>query len=149
MQQADTYDVVVVGSGAAGAMAALRSADLGLTVLIVEKAQKFGGTSAVSGGVMWIPNHQLDGAKGDSREAALEYLDSIITKPVNRARLETFVDTAPAMLQYLKGTGVEVIGAAWPDYEPGKPGARSDRSVISPIFDGRELGDQRYSLMRE
>ncbi len=126
-----------------------RAADLGLKVLIVEKAQKFGGTSAVSGGVMWIPNHRLGGDSGDSREQALEYLDSIITKPVDRARLEAFVDTAPAMLHYLKSTGVEVVGAAWPDYEPQRPGARSDRSVIAPIFDGRELGDQRYALMRE
>ena len=120
-----------------------------MKVLILEKAQKFGGTSAVSGGVMWIPNHQLDGDAGDSRGAALEYLNSIITKPVNRTRLEAFVDTAPAMLHYIKGAGVEVIGAAWPDYEPLKPGARSDRSVIAPIFDGRELGDNRYDLMRE
>ncbi len=149
MAETQGYDVVVVGSGAAGAMAALRSADLGLKVLIIEKAQKFGGTSAVSGGVMWIPNHQLGGDTGDTREATLEYLDSIITKPVNRSRLEAFVDTAPAMLHYLKDTGVEVMGAAWPDYEPQKPGARSDRSVIAPIFDGRELGDQRYALMRE
>ena len=130
-------------------MAALRSADLGMKVLIVEKAQKFGGTSAVSGGVMWIPNHRLDGDKGDSREAALEYLDSLISKPVNRTRLEAFVDTAPEMLHYMNGSGVEVVAAAWPDYEPLKPGARADRSVIAPIFDGRELGDDRYELMRE
>ena len=149
MAEIDTFDVVVVGSGAAGAMTALRAADLGMKVVIIEKAQKFGGTSAVSGGVLWIPNHQLNGDAGDTREAVLEYLDSIITKPVNRDRLEAFVDTAPAMLHYLKGTGVEVIGAAWPDYEPQKPGARSDRSVIAPIFDGRELGDNRYDLMRE
>ncbi len=149
MAEVETFDVVVVGSGAAGAMAALRSADLGMKVLIVEKAQKFGGTSATSGGVMWIPNHRLDGDKGDSRESALEYLDSIITKPVNRTRLETYVDKAPEMIHYLKSTGVEVIAAAWPDYEALKPGARDDRSVIAPIFDGRELGDNRYDLMRE
>ena len=122
---------------------------LGLKVLIVEKAQKFGGTSATSGGVMWLPNHRLDGEKGDSRESALEYLDAIITKPVNRERLEAFVDTASEMVHYMKGTGVEVIVAAWPDYEALKPGARTDRSVIAPIFDGRELGDDRYALMRE
>jgi 3-oxosteroid 1-dehydrogenase len=149
VQDGDTFDVVVIGSGAAGAMAALRSADLGMKVLIVEKAQKFGGTSAVSGGVMWLPNHRLNGDSGDTREQALAYLDSIITKPIDRVRLETFVDTAPAMLHYLKGTGVELIAAAWPDYEPLKPGARSDRSVIAPIFDGRELGDHRFDLMRE
>ena len=149
MQENETYDVVVVGSGSAGAMAALRAADLGLTPIIIEKAHKFGGTSATSGGVMWLPNHQLDGDKGDSREATLEYLDSTIGKPVNRARLEAFVDEAPKMAQYLKGAGVDLTAAAWPDYMPDRPGARADRSVVVPTFDGRELGDDRYALMRE
>lgn len=149
MAETETFDVVVVGSGSAGAMAALRAADHGMKVLIVEKAHKFGGTSATSGGVLWIPNHQLDGDKGDSRESTLEYIDSIRGKDVNRERLEAFVDEAPRMLQYLKGTGVPVMAAAWPDYFPDKPGARSDRSVIVPTFDGRELGDDRYALMRE
>lgn len=149
MHENETYDVVVVGSGAAGAMAALRAADLGLTPIIIEKAHKFGGTSATSGGVMWLPNHQLDGDKGDSRDATLQYLDSIIGKPVNRARLEAFVDEAPKMAKYLKGVGVDLTAAAWPDYFPDKDGARSDRSVVVPTFDGRELGDDRYALMRE
>jgi len=145
----ETFDVVVVGSGAAGAMAALRSAELGMKVLIVEKAHKFGGTSATSGGVMWIPNHQLEGDKGDSRESALEYLDATIGVPVNRERLEAYVDQAPKMVEFLTGTGVQVFAAAWPDYFPDRAGARSDRSVIVPTFDGRELGDNRYALMRE
>ncbi|GFE74306.1 3-oxosteroid 1-dehydrogenase [Novosphingobium sp. TCA1] len=145
----ESFDVVVVGSGSAGAMAALRSADLGLKVLIVEKAHKFGGTSATSGGVMWIPNHGLDGDQGDSRASALEYLDATIGVPVNRERLEAFVDEAPKMLHFLKSTGVDVAAAAWPDYFPGRAGARADRSVIVPTFDGRRLGDGRYALMRE
>ncbi|MDE2404009.1 MAG: FAD-dependent oxidoreductase [Sphingomonadales bacterium] len=145
----ETFDVVVVGSGSAGAMAALRAAEQGLSVLIVEKAHKFGGTSATSGGVMWIPNHQLDGDAGDSREEALKYIDSIRGKDVDRERLEAFVDEAPKMLKFLKGTGVEVVAAAWPDYYPDKPGARSDRSVVVNTFDGRGLGDDRYALMRE
>ena len=153
MEDIETFDVVVVGSGAAGAMAALRSADHGMKVLVIEKAHKFGGTSATSGGVMWIPNHQLDGAAagdgGDSRAEALEYLDSIIGKPVNRERLEAFVDEAPKMAHYLKSTGVDVTPSVWPDYFTGKPGARVDRSVVVPTFDGRELGDGRYALMRE
>ena len=149
MTVGETFDVVVVGSGAAGAMAALRAAEHGMKVLIVEKAHKFGGTSATSGGVMWIPNHQLEGDKGDSRESALEYLDATIGVPVNRERLEAFVDEAPKMLDYLKSTGVQVMAAAWPDYSPDRAGARADRSVIVPTFDGRQLGDDRYALMRE
>jgi 3-oxosteroid 1-dehydrogenase len=149
VQENGTFDVVVVGSGSAGAMAALRAADQGLKVLIIEKSQKFGGTSATSGGVMWIPNHRLAGDVGDSREMTFEYLESIIGKPVNRERLEAFVDEAPKMLHFLKDTGVTVEVAAWPDYYADKPGARADRSIVCPTFDGRRLGDDRYALMRE
>jgi len=148
-EYSETYDVVVVGSGAAGAMAALRAADQGLSVLIVEKERKFGGTSSVSGGVMWVPNHRLGGDAGDSREQALTYLHSVITVPVNERRLEAYVDQAPEMLAFLTGTGVPVQTGVWPDYFPDKPGARADRSLTVPTFDGRKLGDQRYPLMRE
>jgi 3-oxosteroid 1-dehydrogenase len=145
----ETFDLVVVGSGAAGAMAALRAADHGLSVLIAEKERKFGGTSAVSGGVMWVPNHRLPGNEDDSRENALAYLHSVITVPVNERRLEAYVDQAPQMLAFLTGTGVPVQSGVWPDYFPDRPGARSDRSLTVPTFDGRKLGDQRYPLMRE
>ncbi len=148
MTEPEIFDVVVVGSGAAGAMAALRASDQGLSVLIVEKAQKFGGTSATSGGVMWIPNHNLN-HEGDSRAQALEYLGSLCTDVGQHDRLEAYVDQAPEMLRYLTATGVKVIAANWPDYFPDKPGARADRSLICPTFDGRELGEQRYPLMRE
>ncbi len=145
----ETFDVVVVGSGAAGAMAALRSVENGLSVLIVEKAQKFGGTSATSGGVMWIPNHGLGANCDDSREQTLEYLASVTSGPVNPEKLHAFVDQAPLMAKYLIASGVVLIQSPWPDYFPDKPGARADRSVISPTFDGRRLGDARYPLMRE
>ncbi|MFD1611511.1 FAD-dependent oxidoreductase [Sphingomonas tabacisoli] len=145
----DAYDVVVIGSGAAGASAALRAADLGLSVLIVEKEHKFGGTSATSGGVIWVPGHGMDGNASDTREDALTYLRSVIKVPVNEERLEAYIDQAPAMLAFLRKAGVEVMAAAWPDYFPDRPGARADRSVICPTFDGRELGDARYPLMRE
>ncbi|GAA0304073.1 3-oxosteroid 1-dehydrogenase [Sphingomonas oligophenolica] len=148
MSETEIFDVVVIGSGAAGAMAALRARDQGLSVLIVEKAHKFGGTSATSGGVMWIPNHNLNN-EGDSREQALDYLDSLCKDVKQRDRLEAYVDEAPRMLRYLSSTGVQVIAANWPDYFPDKPGARADRSIICPTFDGRQLGDDRYPLMRE
>ena len=79
----ESFDLIVVGSGAAGAMAALRGTDLGLSVLIVEKAHQFGGTSATSGGVMWVPGHGLDGDRGDSAAEALRYLRSVIGVPVD------------------------------------------------------------------
>ena len=70
-----SVDVAVIGSGAAGLVAACRAADGGASVVVLEKADLLGGTSAVSGGVMWMPNHHLMGREyPDSAEAALAYL---------------------------------------------------------------------------
>lgn len=148
MSENETYDVVVVGSGAAGVVAALRAKALGLSVLIVEKAHKYGGTSAASGGVLWVPNHQHS-ENDDSRDKALAYLDALIQKPVRRDRLEAYVDQAPEMFRFVKSLGVPVAPAAYyPDYFPDAPNARVDRSIICDTFDGRELGGQ-FPLMRE
>ncbi len=143
----ETYDVIVVGSGSAGMMAALRACDHGLSVLIVEKTHKYGGTSATSGGVIWIPNHGLDD-NGDSREQALEYLAAVTNGPVRKDRLHAFVDSGPEMVHYLRSRGIELFAAQWPDYFPSAPGARADRSIIFPKFDGRTLGSD-FTLMRE
>src|SRR6201987_5736072 len=147
MSTSETFDVIVVGSGAAGAMAALRAAEQGLSVLIVEKTNKYGGTSATSGGVLWIPNHDL-AETGDSREEALKYLDSVIKGPVQRDRLEAYVDEAPEMIRFMKSLKFDLIKADWADYFPDAPGARSDRSIICPTYDGRQLGD-KFIYMRE
>ncbi len=141
-----TYDVIVIGSGAAGAMAALRSLESGLSVLVLEKASKFGGTSATSGGVMWIPNNGL--GDGDSREQALEYLDSVTEGPVQRERLEAYVDQGPEMLAFLRSLGFKFDVIPWPDYMPDVPGSRFDRSIVFPKYNGVRLGD-RFMLMRE
>ncbi len=147
MSGTDTYDVIVVGSGSAGAVAALRASELGLSVLIVEKAHKFGGTSATSGGVLWVPDHKL-APSDDSREKTLEYLNSIMTGPVQRDRLNAYLDNAPEMVHFLKSLGVPLGIAAWPDYYPHAPSARVDRSLICDTCDGRQLGEH-FTLMRE
>ena len=143
----ETYDVIVVGSGAAGAMTALRATDLGLSTLIVEKAHKFGGTSATSGGVLWVPNHGL-AKNDDSRDQALQYLNNIVSGPVQRDRLEAYVDQAPRMVGFMNSLGIALTPAQWPDYFPDVPGARSDRSIVCATFDGRLLG-RHFTLMRE
>ena len=145
--QTQAYDVVVVGSGSAGAMAALRASELGLSVLIIEKAHKYGGTSATSGGVLWIPNHGL-AQNGDSREQALQYLNHLVAGNIQRDRLDAFVDQGPQMVRFMQSLGIAVMAATWPDYFPDAPGARADRSIICPTFDGRELGEH-FTLMRE
>jgi 3-oxosteroid 1-dehydrogenase len=143
----EVYDVIVVGSGSAGAMAALRATELDLSVLIVEKAHKYGGTSATSGGVLWIPNHGLT-PNDDSREQALLYLSQLVHGPIQRDRLEAFVDRGREMVAFMRALGIGMAPAQWPDYYPDAPGARSDRSIVCPVFDGRELEDN-FTSMRE
>ena len=147
MSEAETYDLIVVGSGSAGATAALRAAELGLSVLIVEKAHKYGGTSATSGGVLWVPNHQLV-PSDDSREQTEEYINHLLRSEIQQDRLDSYLDNAPKMAAFVKSTGVPLMPAAWPDYFAGAPGARGDRSIICDTFDGRELGDH-FLHMRE
>jgi len=147
MAMSDIFDVIVVGSGAAGLTAALRAHDLGLRVLVVEKAHKYGGTSATSGGVAWIPNHGLGGTS-DTREETLTYLDAVIGGPIDRDRLEAYVDTGREMLDWLGREGIAMMPMPWPDYFAELPGSRSDRSLVMPPWDGRLLGD-RFPLVRE
>jgi 3-oxosteroid 1-dehydrogenase len=97
------YDFVVVGSGGGGMAAALTAADAGLSTLIVEKGKKFGGSTAISGGGIWIPNNPTLKAKGhdDSRESIRRYLDLLTDGRVPAARLDAFVDAGPAAMELL------------------------------------------------
>ena len=70
------YDVIVAGSGGAGLLAALRAAHLGLRAIVLEKSHRYGGTSATSGGALWIPNHGLAGHVDDEAKA-LSYLGAV------------------------------------------------------------------------
>jgi 3-oxosteroid 1-dehydrogenase len=73
---ADEYDILVIGSGAAGMLSAIRAHDLGLRSVVVEKAHQYGGTSALSGGGIWIPCHHLGQPTNDSPAAALAFLQA-------------------------------------------------------------------------
>lgn len=140
------YDVIIAGSGSAGMMAAVRAIKQGLKVLIIEKAHKIGGTSATSGGVAWIPNHGLE--TDDSREEATTYINAVANGPVRPDRIDAFLDTGPKMVAFLKELGLEPSPMPWPDYFPEAEGARADRSVVFPRYDGRRLG-RLFPLVRE
>src|SRR4051812_4838326 len=99
----DEFDVVVVGSGAAGMTAALAAAKQGLSAIVVEKAARFGGSTARSGGGVWIPNNEVlrrDGVD-DTAEAARTYLHAIVGSDVPGERIDTYLDRGPEALSFL------------------------------------------------
>jgi 3-oxosteroid 1-dehydrogenase len=140
-------DVLIVGSGGAGMMAALRAAQLGLDVVIIEKAHQYGGTTATSGGIFWTPCHARDALK-DTPERALEYLQQVTAGQARDERLHSFIDNAPRMAEFLLELGLPVqslVGSQ--DYFPDTPGNLPGRSLRLAEFDGSELGDE-YLRMR-
>lgn len=140
-----TCDVLIAGSGAAGFATALTARLEGLDVIMVEKEPLFGGTTAYSAGVVWIPLSAQQRAAGisDSREAALEYLAYHVGNRLDRARAEAFVDNAPRMLEHFERQGFVRFSLVptWADYHPDEPGAsQGGRSLGPETFDGRRLG---------
>jgi 3-oxosteroid 1-dehydrogenase len=140
-------DLIVVGSGAAGMTAALMAHDLGGNVLILEKSSVYGGSTALSGGVAWIPgNHHMDGiGVTDHPDQALLYLKHLIGRDANEERLKKYMHTAPKMLHYLEEkTRVRFSPLEeTPDYYPDTPGARMQgRSIEAVPFDGLALGEE-------
>jgi 3-oxosteroid 1-dehydrogenase len=138
-------DLLVVGAGAAGMASALTASSEGLQVLVIEKTDRYGGTTALSGGVIWVPNNSLMQRAGisDSAEQAATYLKHNIGNRVGAAKLDAFVTHAAKMLDYLCGKGyLDVLTfEGFPDYRPEAPGgAAAARSVEPAIFAGRKLG---------
>jgi len=149
----ESTDVVVIGSGAAGLTAAITAHDGGAKVVVLEKSAHGGGTTAVSGGVVWVPcnHHMRDVGIEDSRAEALEYLKIIADGRTEPELLERFIDTAPKMIRYLEeATPLEFSALEkYPDYHPehtgGKPGGRS---METGLFDTNELGEWAKKLRR-
>ena len=153
-QLGDHYDVVIVGSGAAGLVGAITAAKLGLSAVIIEKAAVWGGTSSLSGGAMWIPaNHLMaEDGEADSYEEAAAYLKLALQDAgpaTSKERQSAFLQGAPRMLQMVMDQGVALIREPHqPDYLAHLPHARIGRAVEPAISDGRKLGEALNTLRR-
>src|SRR3546814_107364 len=137
------FDIVVVGSGAGGLTSAIIAARLGLKVLVLEKTDLFGGTTAVSGGGLWIPNNHHMAALGltDSVQLATDYLRAITGNFFDERKIAAFLKSGPEMLRFLEANSeVRFGGGLIPDYEPSQPGAATGRTLLTPSYDGKDLG---------
>jgi len=144
-------DVLVAGSGAGGLSAAVTAAARGLSVIVVEKEAVFGGTTAWSGGWLWIPRNPLAVAAGivEDIEAPRTYLRHELGPHYDEARVEAFLAHGPRMVEFfLRETAVKFIdGNAIPDFHGTSPGAREGgRSVCAAPFDARGLGSRIAQL---
>ena len=139
-------DVVVVGSGAGGLLSALVAAKNHADVLIVEKDAQWGGTSATSGGGIWIPGSDQARAAGfeDNLDDAFRYVRALSAPNVPDANIRAYVDNAAAMLRWVTGnTPVVYTAQPYPDYHAENPGGSPTgfRTHLPEMFDGTLLGD--------
>jgi succinate dehydrogenase/fumarate reductase flavoprotein subunit len=139
------YDVVIMGSGAAGLTAALVAAKAGNTVAILEKANHFGGTTAISGGGIWIPVSPQAKAEGvdDSIETARNYVLGVVGNRAERALIDAYLNNGPEMIEWLAANSETVFQISPPssDWYPEVPGAVDFGRLLAPSeYDGKKLG---------
>ena len=150
----ETFDFVVVGRGGGSMCAALVMRAAGNCVLVLEMTELLGGSTAISGGVMWIPNNRFMAAEGiaDSREQAIAYLDAVVgehedTPGASRERRLAYVEQAPKMIDFLVEQGVQLRRIpSWPDYCQAPGESVPGRTVVSELFDVNQLGDWKSRL---
>jgi len=146
----ETVDLIVLGAGAAGMTAALTAAVRGLQVLVVEKTDQVGGTSARSAGSVWVPNTRHSPPGTDNFEQALGYLRGAVGNRLNENRAVAFLHAAPEMVDFLEDNTTVRFRAYshHPDYLAEVAGATLSGRVLEPLpFDARALG-QRFADVR-
>jgi 3-oxosteroid 1-dehydrogenase len=143
-----TVDLLIVGSGGGGMVAALAALDAGLEPLIIEKQSLVGGSTGLSGGVVWMPNNPLMRAAGiaDSHQDGLAYLADVvgdIGAPSSPERREVFLTVGHEMINFLLRKGVRLQRCAgWSDYYPNRKGGNAAGRAVEGIpFNAAELGD--------
>lgn len=145
-------DVLVVGSGAGGLTAAVVAADHHAEVIVIEKGERFGGTSATSGGVLWIPASHLALAAGaeDSPEEAFGYVKLLTGDEGSDEMIRAYVTQAREMLRYMiDNTDLRYHPIPYPDYQSHRPGGKMGyRNHDAEPLDGRLLGRDLEKLER-
>lgn len=144
-------DLLVVGSGAGGLATAITAKKHGLDVVVIEKAPYFGGTTAYSGGVLWIPGNRLAGQQHDARDgraAALRYMQDQTGPFYDEAAVNAFLDNAPEMVEWFeRETEVRFVPTMYPDYHPEAPGGVDiGRSILAAPYNARGLGAEMSRL---
>ena len=149
----ETFDWVVVGSGAGSMASALVMRQAGKSVLILEKTPYVGGTTAKSGGVIWVPNNRFIRADepGESAAKAVEYLEAVCEDlPGSTAeKRAAYVAEAAKMVDFLVEQGIELERGSkfWPDYYDDLPGgSQTSRTVVAKPFNKKELGEWESKL---
>ncbi len=144
--------VVVVGSGVAALAAAIAAHDGGARVAIVERTSSIGGTSAVSGGGIWMPQNHHMVAQGidDSRDEALAYMSRLTAGRTPVDLLERYVDHGPGIVaDFERRTPLRLRPMSWPDYHPEMEGAKASGRMLEPeLFDAKRLGRWAAGLRR-
>lgn len=146
-------DLLVAGSGAGGLVGAITARDRGLDVLVVEKGEKFGGSTALSGGVLWMPDNPVLRrlGRGDDRAEVLRYLEAVVGDRVPHDRLATYAERGPEVLEMLERVSRHMRFTwcrGYSDYHPELPGGRPEGRSIEPVpIDARKLGEDEPNLL--
>ena len=146
------YDLIVVGSGAGAMLGAIRAQEQGLKTLVVEKADLFGGTSALSGGGIWIPVNydQKKASVNDDLETAFSYMKRCVRGMATDDRVLAYVETANKMAEYLRQIGIPYRAMAkYADYYPHIEGSKPGGRTMDPVdFNAAKLGVAALETMR-
>ncbi|KKL23700.1 hypothetical protein LCGC14_2422760 [marine sediment metagenome] len=147
MQWDFTTDFIVIGSGAGGMAAATVASIEGADSLVIEKTAFYGGTTALSGGVVWIPNNDSMAKSGiaDCENDGMRYLEQVVGPDVPEAKRRAYVQQAPAMVRFMAQHTDVVFMAAdrYADYYPELEGGKSGgRSMEPQPMSRRILGDE-------
>jgi 3-oxosteroid 1-dehydrogenase len=143
-----TVDLVIAGSGGGGMVAALAAADAGASALVLEKLERVGGSTAMSGGIVWVPNNPVMRADGvpDSYEDAMAHFEAVVGNVGPASSLErrhAFLTAGPEMVSFLQERGVRFVHCpGYSDYYSSVKGGHENGRGIEPVpFDGRALGE--------